>query len=53
MCDFPLPCRPQINAENGTFVLRKSLGSVFAVTSDSFVGQTLPKSPYCGNNLES
>ena len=41
MCDFPLPCRPQINAENGTFVLRKSLGSVFAVTSDSFVGQML------------
>lgn len=53
VCDFPLPWRPQINAENGTFVLRKSLGSLFAVISDSSVLQMLPKSPNCGNSLES
>lgn len=53
MCDFLLPYKPQINAENGIFVLRKTLGSLFTVISNSSVGQMLPKSPYCGSSFES
>jgi len=47
VCDFPLPCTPQTNAENGTLVLRNSLESMIVVEG---VGSELPRSPYCGRS---
>jgi hypothetical protein len=50
VCDFPLPCTPQMKAENGMFVLRKILGSS---GEQVFPAAELPKSANCGIALES
>lgn len=50
VCDFPLPCTPQMNAEKGMFVLRNILRLDRSIAESGF-GAELPSNAYCGATL--